>query len=472
MTSYATAFRGGGANIGQDAQAQEWARQQRQQEQQRQQQEQRRLAQLQQQNSGNRPLFQRGQDNDMLYRTGFSGAEHSGYQQRVQMQVGGADMKPLNTKQPSLVNNFGQSVNASNYDKSLFENLNPGGKRAEHDWRALTPDTFTRYQLFYTKTSPYCKNFLHLLCQTPELDKEIQKIDVDELRQNGHRVEGLQGVPTIVDGNALYLGKFALGWLTEKSSNRVQGVDIDDMGYSPIDQSGPATAWAESPLSGGNFSYVFEDSQIQEFDARSLLSPQNATGRGAGSSLDQELQRLQKMREQQIQVDRRGAPQQGQRQQGGYPPQQQGGYPPQQQGGYPPQQQGGYPPQQGGYPPQQQGGYPPQQQGGYPPQQQGGYPPQQQGGYPPQQQGVGYAQQGGRSAGVVVPSYNPNGPNTAAPAGPPGFGGGYPGGQPSRGGYGSSGYPQQQGGGGQQQALPSFLQPQDPRAPGPYSGRR
>ena len=444
MASYET-------NLRQDTQAQEWARQQRLQEQQRSALERNQMTRLQQ-NNQYKPLFQRGQDNDMLYKTGFSGSSMDGWQQRVNMQVGNAKMEPVDSRKPSVVNNFGSTANAQAYDgQNIFQKHNPGGKPQEPNWQSLTPDSFTRYQLFYTKNSPYCKNFLHVLYQTPELDKEIQKIDVDELRQNGHKVEGLQGVPTIVDGQSLYLGKHALAWLSDKSSNRIQGVDIDDMGYSPIDQSGSQTAWTEATLPGNDYSYVFEDSQIQEFDARSLLAPQNATGRGAGSSLDQEFQRLKSMREQQIQIDRRGAP-----------------------------QQGGPPPQS----PQQQQQYAPQPQQGY------------------GQQGYGQQTQSfGRSAGVTVPSYNPNGPNaiqqpqqpggfqSAAPSGfppsgaggsypgaaaggyaPSGAGGSYPGGGAGAGGSypgGGSGYPQQ----GQQQ-LPSFLKAQDPRDPGPFQNRR
>ncbi len=448
MTELASAFPGGWS-FKQDAQAQEWAQQQWRQQQQHNQLENQQMQRLQQQNNQNQPLFRRGQENDFAYKTGFAGATsqfHTGYNQRVQVAMGGAQMEQMKTRNPSLVNNYGQKAEASTYDPAMYNRQ--GGKPADIDFKSLNPDNFTRYQLFYTTSSPYCKNFLHLLSQSPELDKEVQKINVDELRQNGHRVEGLSGVPTIIDRNEPFLGKRALHWLADKTSNQISGFDLDDVGFSPIEQSSSGSAWSETTFSGNPFSYVFEDNQIQDFDVRSLINPMQASGRGAGSSMDQELQRLKSMRDQQIQW----VPQRGQGpQQGGVPQQ----FQQQQQGG-------GYPPQQQQY---AQQGYQQQQQAGYPQQ---GY--QQQGGYP-QQQGSGYGQPSGGG-----PAYNPNGPNFVQGQQQ---GGGYGQQQQFGGGGGRSGYPQQgggfpqqQGGGGQGPALPDALRSQNARGNlGPYQGR-
>lgn len=408
---------GSGYSFQKDAQAQEWARQQTLQQQRHSQFEQMQMARLQQQNNQNQPLFKRGQDNDRFYQQSLTGNNMAGYQNQVQMQVGGQAFQPIETKAPSMVNNYGQKVQASTYDPSLFQKLNPGGPRSDIDFKSMTPDNFTRFQLFFLKSSPYCKNFLHLLCQSPELDKEIQKVDIDELRQNGHQVEGLKGVPTVIDGQNVYLGNQALTWLAEKTSNRISGFSLDDEGYSPIDQSSSQTAWSETAISGNNFSYVFEDNQVTDFDVRSIQAPQNATGRAAGNSMDQELKRLQMMRDQQIQVVR----------------------------------QGGAPSQRPNFQQQQ-----PMMQGGG----QGGR----------YTQGTPAPQYNPQGANYIPPS---NGSSTRGTSGmQPSFGGQQAsyGGHP---GFSQSGYPQQssqQGGGGPQ--LPPALQSQDPRGSlGPYQNR-
>lgn len=83
----------------------------------------------------------------------------------------------------------------------------------------------SHYQLFYLKDCPYCQAFLERLQQCPQLDQEILKIDVDELRSGGQKVEGLRVVPTLVDGQKVHEGTRATAWLADKLRVRTHGLN-------------------------------------------------------------------------------------------------------------------------------------------------------------------------------------------------------------------------------------------------------
>lgn len=238
-------------------------------------------------------LYGYGADQEFVYqnpqRNRFGNFQRVEFPDRHQSSL----QQPINTSEGYKGRN--SDVVPGDYKDIVGQYTDPKKPKQDIKMDSLSPEQFTKYQLFYKKDSIYCQNLLRVLAKHPDFEKEIQKIDYDEVLQQGGKISNLKGVPTIIVGSEVYLGNRALAWVKQKLTNEIVSFDFDCDGYEAVGELG-------DEFFSDNFSFIFENSKLQDFDVTNLANPQNPTGRTSDYSLDRDLERLQNARENQISV--------------------------------------------------------------------------------------------------------------------------------------------------------------------------
>lgn len=117
----------------------------------------------------------------------------------------------------------------------------------EIEFHKLSPEEFQDQILYYRPSCVHCVNLLSHMAKDPLLDSKVTKINIDQ-----HIVQGLQGVPTIVDERKqVFLGDDALRWVNAKATKDVIGMALNDVSAAPTSDLVPGDP-------GENFSFVNE----------------------------------------------------------------------------------------------------------------------------------------------------------------------------------------------------------------------
>lgn len=126
------------------------------------------------------------------------------------------------------------------------------------DFEKIGDDLFASATLYFRQNDPNCVRILQFLSKNPDISRKILKIDYDKLIQNGKRVEGLRGFPTLVDNerSQVYQGNRIFQWFENKSKEDLSSFDF------------------ESSLQGSRFD---NNSSVKDTGFSSFFEQKNAT---------------------------------------------------------------------------------------------------------------------------------------------------------------------------------------------------